>query len=107
MLLCLQNGLTQIELNKPGQKSITDREYWAGKRGQERQDKATEIAAGKPTKFQTELEKLRTAVESARDQSTSVEQFKAIMQQEHHVTVKESRGRWSYPCHTALLHSHE
>ena len=100
MLLCLQNGLTQIELNKPGQKNITDREYWAGKRGQERQDKAAERlsaeATPKPTKFQTELEKLRTAVESARDRCTSVEQFKTIMQQEHHVTVKESRGRWSY-----------
>ena len=101
MLLCLQNGLTQIELNKTGQKNITDREYWAGKRGQERQDKAAEVGSvdtfpKAPTKFQTELEKLRTAVESARDQSTSVEQFKAIMQQEHHVTVKESRGRWSY-----------
>ena len=96
MLLCLQNGLTQIELNKTGQKNITDREYWAGKRGQERQNKAAEAASDKPTKFQTELEKLRTAVESARDKSTSVEQFQAIMWEKHHVTVKESRGRWSY-----------
>ena len=108
MLLCLQNGLTQIELNKPGQKNITDREYWAGKRGQERaeqflttQENRTEtgheVAPAKtPTKFQTELEKLRMAVESVRDRCTSVEQFKTLMQQEHHVTVKESRGRWSY-----------
>ena len=101
MLLCLQNGLTQIELNKPGQKNITDREYWAGKRGRERQEKAAESLSSEaptkaPTKFQTELEKLRTAIESARDRSTSVEQFKTIMEQEHHVTVKESRGRWSY-----------
>ena len=100
MLLCLQNGLTQIELNKPGQKNITDREYWAGKRGQERQDKAAESlsteAPQKPTKFQTAMEKLRAEVESARDHSTSVEQFKTIMEQEHHVKVKESRGRWSY-----------
>ena len=100
MLMCLQNGLHQVELNKHGQKNITDREYWAGKRGQERQEKTAESlsaeALPKPTKFQTELEKLRTAVESARDLSTSVEQFKTIMQQEHHVTVKESRGRWSY-----------
>ena len=93
MLMCLQNGLHQVELNKHGQKNITDREYWAGKRGQERQEKAAE---NKPTKFQTELEKMRKAIESASAQSTSVEQFKTVMQQERHVTVKESRGRWSY-----------
>ena len=91
MLLCLQNGLTQIELNKPGQKNITDREYWAGKRGQERQEKVAESlsseALPKPTIFQTELEKLRTAVESARDLSTSVEQFQTIMREKYHVAV--------------------
>ena len=108
MLLCLQNGLHQIELNKHGQKNITDREYWADKRGQERAEKAQakqEKVAGNvannaqkaaPTKFQTELEKLRKSIEAASARSISVEQFQRILREEHHITVRESRGRWSY-----------
>ena len=56
-------------------------------------DNARKVA---PTKFQTELEKLRKAIETASAQSTSVEQFQRILQEEHGITVKESRGRWSY-----------
>ena len=103
MLLCLRNGLHQIELNKHGQRTITDREYWAQKRGQERLDNAAEAEPQDtstlekpPTKFQTELKKLRSAIESASARSTSAEQFRRIMQEEHGVIVKESRGRWSY-----------
>lgn len=103
MLLCLRNGLHQIELNKHGQRNVSDREYWAEKRGQERLDisaeaesQVTSAADKQPTKFQTELEKLRSAIESASARSTSVEQFQRIMREEYSIIVKESRGRWSY-----------
>lgn len=92
MELCQENGLNQVELNKPAQKNIPDREYWSGKRAEGKQEKQENA----PSKFKTELEKLRKAIECARDKSSSVEDFQRIMQQEHGITVKESRGRWSY-----------
>lgn len=101
MQLCRENGLHQVELNKPAKKRITDKEYQAQKRGQERLDKANEaiIAVGgtpKQTKFQTELERMREAIDTARQRVKTAEDFKRILEEEYQITVSESRGRWSY-----------
>ena len=99
--MCRDRGLSQIPLNKPAKQKITNREYWAGHRGQERLDQKNEAIrgiGGKPseTKFQTELARIRQAIGATKQKRNSVEDFKAILKQEHNIEVTESRGRWSY-----------
>lgn len=99
--LCRENGLHQVELNKPAKQKITDREYYAEKRGQEGLDHKNEtirLVGGNPAveKFETELARIRQAIDDTKQKSNSVEDFKAILKQEHNIIVTESRGRWSY-----------
>ena len=98
--MCLQHGLHQVDFGK-SRKRITNQEYRAGHKGQERLDKKNEKlrAEGKPvrqTKFETEKEKIRRAIEAAIGLSKSGEDFHRIMLENYQITVKESRGRWSY-----------
>lgn len=98
--MCLQHGLHQVDFGK-SKKRITNQEYRAGRKGQERLDKKNEKlrAEGKPvrqTKFETEKEKIRKAIEAAIELSKSREDFQRIMLENYQITVKESRGRWSY-----------
>ena len=62
MEMCHREGLYQIDLLHGSKERITDREYWAQKKGQLALD--TEAAAqGKPpTKFETDKEKLRREI---------------------------------------------
>ena len=99
--LCRENGLHQVELNKPAKQKITDKEYYAEKRGQERLDQKNEtirMIGGKPAleKFETELARIRKAIDEAKQKCNSVEDFKAILKSKHNIVVTESRGRWSY-----------
>lgn len=101
MRLCREHGLHQVELNKPAKKCITDKEYRAQQRGQKRLDKANEAikavgGAPEQTKFQTELERMRVAIDNARQHASNVEDFKRILAEEYNLIVTESRGRWSY-----------
>lgn len=89
MELCRANGLGQVELNQPAKRKVTNKEYWANKRGQER-------TADQPTNFQTELDKLRTAIDDVKVKATSVEDFKAILLKEYGISIRDKRGRWSY-----------
>ena len=71
------------------------------KKGQERLDKKNKKlrAEGKPvqqTKFETEKEKIRKAIEAALLVSKNVDDFKQLLEGNYQITVKESRGRWSY-----------
>ena len=93
-------GLYQIDLLNGSKERITEREYWAAKKGQLALDKenAAREAAGqpaKPTKFETDKEKLRQAIRTALSSATSYGEFAAVLLQQG-VTVKESRGRLSY-----------
>ena len=59
--MCHREGLYQIDLLNGSKERITEREYWAAKKGQLALDKenAAREAAGqptKPTKFETEGE---------------------------------------------------
>ena len=52
------NDCDSFKSDEAGQKHITDREYWAGKRGQERREKAAEVGSDDTfpkasTKFRT------------------------------------------------------
>ena len=75
---------------------ITEREYWAAKKGQLALDKenAAREAAGqptKPTKFETDKAKLRRTIRQALSQAASFDEFSSLLLREG-VTVKESRG---------------
>ena len=100
MEMCHREGLYQIDLLNGSQNRVTEREYWAKKKGQAALDKqaAEQTAEGKPatpTKFETDKEKLRQTIRSALSSAASFEDFAALLLQEG-VTVKESRGRLSY-----------
>ena len=100
MEMCHREGLYQIDLLNGSNERITEREYWAAKKGQLALDKenAAREAAGqptKPTKFETDKAKLRRTIRQALSQATSFDEFSSLLLREG-VTVKESRGRLSY-----------
>ena len=100
MELCHRENLYQIDLLHGSKNRITEREYWAQRKGQAKLDKeAAALPAGeqpaKPTKFETDKEKLRQAIRTALSSAASYDEFAAVLLQQG-VTVKESRGRLSY-----------
>ena len=100
MKMCREQGLNQVDLNRSSRR-VTDKEYHAKRRGQEKldQENAAKKAKGeKPeqTEFQTELDKIRAAICEAVLKSGTSEEFIRIMWEDYQIRVKESRGRWSY-----------
>ena len=99
--MCQKAKLRQINLLEAQGDRISEQEYWARRRGQQRLDhvNARLIADGqqpKRTVYQTELETLRKQIDSVLRKATTFEEFSALLMQEHGVAVKESRGRLSY-----------
>ncbi len=100
MEMCHREGLYQIDLLNGSKNRVTDREYWAQKKGQAALDKqnAPMIAGGitpRQTKFETNKEKLRQTLRKALATAASFDEFSSLLLREG-VTVKESRGRLSY-----------
>ena len=100
MEMCHREGLYQIDLLNSSKNRVTDREYWAQKKGQAALDRqnAPMIAGGitpRQTKFETNKEKLRQTIRAALSAAASFEDFSSLLLREG-VTVKESRGRLSY-----------
>ena len=100
MEMCHRENLYQIDLLHGSKNRVTEREYWAQKKGQLALDKenAAREAAGqptKPTKFETDKAKLRRTIRQALSQAGSFDEFSSLLLREG-VTVKESRGRLSY-----------
>ena len=100
MEMCHRENLYQIDLLHGSKNRITEREYWAKRKGQAALDKenASQAATGEPpkqTKFETDKEKLRRTIRAALSSAVSFEDFSGKLLQQG-VTVKESRGRLSY-----------
>ena len=100
MEMCHREGLYQIDLLNGSKERITEREYWAAKKGQlalNKENAARETAGQptKPTKFETNKAKLRRTIRQALSQAGSFDEFASLLLREG-VTVKESRGRLSY-----------
>ena len=100
MEMCHREGLYQIDLLNGSKNRVTDREYWAQKKGQAALDKqnAPMIAGGitpRQTKFETNKEKLRQTIRKALATATGFDEFSSLLLREG-VAVKESRGRLSY-----------
>ena len=95
MEMCHRENLYQIDLLNGSKNRVTEREYWAKRKGQAALDKenASLAAAGEPpklTKFETDKEKLRRTIRTALSSATSFEDFFGKLLQQG-VTVKESR----------------
>ena len=90
MEMCQREGLYQIDLLNGSKERVTEGEYWVKRRGQ-----AELSASGKPTKFETDKEKLRQIIRKALEAATNYDEFAELLLREG-VTVKQSRGRLSY-----------
>lgn len=100
MEMCHAAGLYQIDLLNGSRNRVTEREYWAKKKGQLalNEENAVLIEQGLPikqTKFETDKDKLRKQIRFVLSSAVSYEDF-AEKLLELGITVKESRGRLSY-----------
>lgn len=101
MEMCQRENLYQVDLLSPAKVRITDREYWAQRRGQKALDEANaeRIAAGQlpeHTKFETEKAILRRQIMSVMMDSQDYEEFRRKLLEQYGIEVGESRGRISY-----------
>ena len=101
MDMCQKEGLYQVDLLTPAERKITEKEYWAQRRGQEKLDKLNQKMredgiTPKETKYQTEKQFLRDAIDNAAGIAKSPEEFSKILEEKYHIIFKISRGRYSY-----------
>ena len=101
MELCEGAGLYQIDLLNGSKERVSEAEYWARRRGQQKLDRenAALTAAGQPPKqkkFETVKDTLRKQISSVLYRATSFEDFSDRLMQQYGITVKESRGCLSY-----------
>ena len=101
MNMCQKEGLHQVDLLSPAERKITEKEYWAQRRGQEKLDKLNQkmLEDGitpKETRYQTEKQFLRDAIDDAASTSKSPEEFSKILDKKYHIIFKISRNRYSY-----------
>ncbi len=101
MDMCHKAHLNQVDLLTPAEKKITEREYHAKRRGQRNMDKRnmkmiSEGITPRKTTFQTQKDFLRTAIEDATASARNLEEFQNLLMEKYHVTLKISRGRFSY-----------
>ena len=99
--LCEGAGLYQIDLLNGSKERVSEAEYWARRRGQQKLDRenAALTAAGQPPrqkKFETVKDTLRKQISSVLYRSTTFEDFSDKLMQQYGIAVKESRGQLSY-----------
>ena len=101
MDMCTANGLNQVDLLTPAERKLSEKEYWAKRRGQKKLDKHNAELEKKgltprQTTFQTEKQYLRDAIDTVASQATSQEEFSRLLSEKYNITFKVSRGRYSY-----------
>ena len=101
MDMCQKEGLHQVDLLSPAERKITEKEYWAQRRGQEKLDKLNrkmleDGITPKKTRYQTEKQFLRDAIDDAASTAKSPEEFAKILDEKYHIIFKISRNRYSY-----------
>ena len=101
MDMCKKEGLHQVDLLTPAERKITEKEYWALRRGQENLDKLNQQMKEdgimpKETRYQTEKQFLRDAIDDAASIAQSPEEFSKILDKKYHIIFKISRNRYSY-----------
>ena len=101
MDMCQKEGLHQVDLLSPAERKITEKEYWAQRRGQEKLDKLNQKMkedgiTPKETRYQTEKQFLRDAIDDVASTAKSPEEFAKILDEKYHIIFKISRNRYSY-----------
>ena len=101
MEMCEGAGLYQIDLLNGSKERVSEAEYWARRRGQQKlyRENAALTAAGqspKQKKFETVKDTLRKQISSVLYRTTSFEEFSDRLMQQYGIAVKESRGQLSY-----------
>lgn len=101
MDMCQKEGFHQVDLLTPAERKITEKEYWAQRRGQEKLDKFNQKMrkdgiTPKETKYQTEKQFLRDAIDNAAGIAKSPKEFSKILEEKYRIIFKISRGRYSY-----------
>ena len=101
MELCEGAGLYQIDLLNGSKERVSEAEYWARRRGQQKLDLANAaltVAGQQPRqkKFETVKDTLRKQISSVLYRATSFEDFSDKLMQQYGIAVKESRGQLSY-----------
>ena len=101
MELCEGAGLYQIDLLNGSKERVSEAEYWARRRGQQKLDLANAaltVAEQQPRqkKFETVKDTLRKQISSVLYRATSFEDFSDKLMQQYGIAVKESRGQLSY-----------
>ncbi len=86
MDVCNRKKLNQVDLLSPAKKRVTEREYWANARGN--------TAHG--SKFTTDKDFLRNAIDKASSKCKSEKAFASMLKDNYKITLKVSRGRYSY-----------
>lgn len=101
MDMCTAYGLNQVDLLTPAERKLSEKEYWAKRRGQKKLDKHNAELEKKgltprQTTFQTEKQYLRDAIDTVASQAISQEDFSRFLSEKYNITFKVSRGRYSY-----------
>lgn len=100
MTMCQEQSLNQVDLLRPAKVRITDREYWAQRRGQAELDRKSvenkEATTPIPEKFETDKGYLRRVITTTMQDSNSYEEFQKKLFENYTISVHESRKKISY-----------
>ena len=101
MDLCHREHLHQVDLLTPAERKISEREYWADRRGQKKLEEQNRqmIKDGvnsRNTRFQTQKEYLRQSIDQAASSACNLEDFQKLLLKEYKIELKISRSRFSY-----------
>ena len=91
--------LHQVDLLTPAERKITEKEYWAQRRGQEKLDELNQKMkedgiTPKETRYQTEKQFLRDAIDDAASTAQSPEEFSKILD-EKYITERNLGTRYT------------
>ncbi len=100
MEMCQREKLNQVDLMSPAKVRITDREYWAQRRGQKKIDDAfvpsPDAPDQKPPRYETQKMILRRSITETAKDSSSFWEFEKKLFENYGIAVHESRGAISY-----------
>lgn len=96
MEMCQQESLNQVNLLAPAKIRITDREYWAQRRGQRNADEQAATDGRPKTKYQTQNMILREQIHTTMLDSHSFDEFAQKLLANYGIAIQESRGQISY-----------
>lgn len=101
MAMCEREGLHQIDLLSPSPEKITEAEFRAKSRGQEKMDKINKKITAEglrpsATTFQTQKNFLRKAIEDCSRKAQDFEEFQSLLLENYNISVISQRGRYRY-----------